>query len=392
LIETIEQWSKRPEWIVLFIGANDLLSEFGIVGDARPPSPEQFEADYRALVARLRKRMAPNADSRQFFVMTLPDVTRLPLLQPLPPRADDGDGGRFPDGSLASAFLIPFRKHFQEDEVWRPDQIAAIRQRARDYNDAIERIAADEGLTIVDIEALMEELRRDSSFVTPASPYFSPDLAHPSFRTHARIADRVADGMSKITGEPVPPLVASESPLPHSGDFAGRDQTRIAAMMRLAYLALESGPLPPRLTGRIGVEAAGQFGEEPIGDATVSLLAGLEVPPSPLLTHPIMRLGASVRAAALAFDEESENVELFPQRSLEVRLGLGFERIGMWTWTRFEIGGLLTLDGAWDGGMYARGEWRGLYAEAAGRGWDFDRVEAGLRFGIQPGRQGRNGN
>lgn len=27
--------------------------------------------------------------------------------------------------------------------------------------------------------------------------------------------------------------------------------------MRLAYLAVESGPLPPRLTGRIGVEAAG---------------------------------------------------------------------------------------------------------------------------------------
>jgi len=129
-----------------------------------------------------------------------------------------------------------------------------------------------------------------------------------------------------------------------------------------------------------------------MGDATVSLLAGTELTPCPLGKRLVMRFGASVRVAAVVYDEGGEEIEFFPQRSLEGRMGFGFERIAAWTWTRFELGALLTLDGAWDGGLYTRGEWRGLYAEAAGRGWGFDRVEVGVRFGIQPGREGRNGN
>jgi lysophospholipase L1-like esterase len=267
LIETVEQWQKRPAWIALFIGSNDLLSALGVVGQAHPPSTEAFEADYRELVTRLRKRMAPGASSRQFFVMTLPDVTRLPLLQPLPAQNGDGAGIRFPAGSMASAFLVPFRERFQENEVWTPDELAPMRERARNYNGAIRRIAADQGLTVIDVDALMEKLRQDSSFVTPASPYFSPDLAHPSFQTHARIADMVVDEMARIAGESAPPPSNSESPLPNSGDFVGKRHTRVASMMRLAYLSLESGPLSPRPTGRFGVEVAGQAGEEPIGDA-----------------------------------------------------------------------------------------------------------------------------
>jgi lysophospholipase L1-like esterase len=392
LIETVEQWSKRPDWVVLFAGSNDLLASLGIVGDARPPSPEVFETQYMEMVTRLRNRMAPDAPPNQLFVLTLPDVTRLPLLQPLPEGSYNGNGDRFPAGSQASAFLVPFRNRFEDREVWTPQELDTIRTRARNYNAVIRKIAAENDLTVIAIDDLMLELDQDSLFATPESPYFSPDLHHPSFRTHAIIANRVLERMSQLAGEPAPPGGRPETPLPDAGAFTGKHHTRVAAMMRIALLGLESGPLPPDLTTRLGVEAAGQAGDGRIGDATLSLLAGFELPPCPLGTFPVVRIGASLRAAALTFNGDNDEVAFFPQKSLEGRLGLGFEKIGAWTWTRVELGGLLTLDGTWDGGLYTRGEWRGLYAEVAGRGWWFDRVEAGIRFGVQPGRVGRTGN
>lgn len=390
VLQTVEQWKKRPEWVVLFIGNNDLLSAFGMVGKAKPPTPDVFAADYQELVTRLRARMPDGTPPNQFIVVTLPDVTRLPFLQPLPANADNGSGGHYPAGSMGSAFLVPFRQHFQDDEVWTPDELAAVRELADGYNTAIRNIATAQGLSIVDMQALLDQFAQDPAFATTGSPYFSPDLHHPSFRTHAAIADEVLGVMSSLSGEPAPPLVSDETPLPHSGDFSGKYRGRVATLMHLALLGLETGPLPPAPTWRVAVETAGQFGDERIGDATVSLTAGVELPPCPVGTYPLVRMGASIRATAIAFG--SSDAEFFPQRSLEARFGLGRERIAAWTWSRFELGGLLTLDNEWDGGLYARGEWRWLYAEAAGRGWWFDRIEAGVRLGATPGRPGRNGD
>ncbi len=390
VVQTVEQWEKRPEWVVLFIGNNDLLAAFGMVGKAKPPTPAVFAADYQELVTRLRARMPEGTAANQFIVVTLPDVTRLPFLQPLPANADNGNGGHYPDGSMGSAFLVPFRRHFQDDEVFTPDELAQVRELANGYNAAIRDIATEHGFSVVDMQALLDRFAQDLAFATPASPYFSPDLHHPSFRTHAAIADEVLAVMSSLAGEAAPPLVSDDTPLPHSGDFSGKYRGRVATLMHLALLGLETGPLPPAPTWRIAVETAGQLGDERIGDATVSLLAGVELPPCPVGTYPLVRLGASVRATAIAL--RSSETEFFPQRSLEARIGLGRERIAAWTWNRFELGGLLTLDNEWDAGLYARGEWRWLYAEAAGRGWWFDRIEAGVRFGAQPGRPGRNGD
>ncbi len=391
-IETVEHWQKRPEWIVVFIGSNDLLASFGIVGKAVPPTPDIFEERYRELVDRLRARMAPGTPPAQFFVMTLPDVTRLPFLQPLPEGADDGRGEGFPAGSVASAFLIPFRTHYEDDEAWTPAELDTIRARWRAYNSAIRRIADDGGLTVVPIDSIMAALDGDPAFSTPDSPYFSPDLHHPSYLTHAVIAGSVLRRMAAIAGEPVPQRQIFDVPLPSAHELAGDHSARVAAMMHLALLGLASGPLPPDPTWRLGAEIAGQGGREPLADGTLSLLAGIEVAPFPTATWTTVRIGASLRAAALAYDDSRSELEFFPQRSFEARAGLGFERTAAWTWARVEAGGLLTLDGEWDGGLYARGEWRGLYVETAGRGWWFDRVEAGLRLGIHPGRPGRNGN
>ena len=391
-VQTIEQWKKRPRWVVLFIGANDLLASFGMVADAVPPSPAAFARSYGTLVDRLRAVMAPDAPADHFLVLTLPDVTRLPFLQPLPASARDPRGRRYQDGSMASAFLIPFRDRFQPDEVWTPEALGVIRARVEGYNAAIRDVARSRGLTTVDLTALIEDLRSDASFASANSPYFSPDLHHPSFRTHARIAESVLGAMARVAGTaPPPPLETTETPLPHNGDFSRQERARVDAMVRLGLIGLKAGPLPPKPTFRVSVEAGGQAGHRRAGGGALSLMAAIESSPSPVTARWLSRGNLGVRGSPGVWDAPGRgNARSFPPASLEVRAGVAFEPIGMWNWTR--LGGGLLYAGRGGLGWYARGEWRLLYAEASSRDLGPDRVEAGLLLGRVFGRPGRNGD
>jgi lysophospholipase L1-like esterase len=391
-IETIEHWQKRPRWIVVFIGANDVLASFGMVGTATSPDAATFRTQYATLVDRLRARMPPETSAKQFIVATLPDVTIVPFLQTLPPSADNGEGNRYPDGSKASAFLIPYRSHFQDDEVWTPDEIENIRRRARDYNAVIIDIARERGFTVVDMEAVAAQLSSDSTYSTVDSPYFSPDLEHPSYRTHRVLANKVIETMASIAGTAVPDTLAPpETTLPSAGELSNQ-RARVNAFMHLAVQGLQVGPLPRKFTARYAVEAGAQGGDERVGDAVLGAMIGLEGLPVPVSTRALVRICAHARTTIAAVDASGGDTDLFPARGLEGRLGLGFERVGAWNWSRFELGGLITPDDSVDFGLYAREEWRMLYIEAASRGWLFDRIEAGVRIGGLWRRPGRNGN
>lgn len=391
-IETIEHWQKRPRWVVVFIGANDLLASFGVVGAATPTDPGAFRTQYAELVDRVRARMSPETGAKQLIVATLPDVTALPLLQKLPSSADNGDGDRYPEGSKASAFLIPYRSHFQNDEVWTPDELEDIRRRARDYNAAIVDIARERGFTVIDMAAVSAQMSRDSTFSAVGSPYFSPDLEHPSYRTHRVMANKIIETMASIAGSTVPDTLAPPGPpLPDAGELS-HERERVNALMHLGIQGLKIGPLPRKFTARFSLEAGAQVGHERVGDGVVVAMGGMEALPVPVSAHQVMRICAHARATVAALHPSSDGTELFPARGLEGRLGLGFERIGAWNWSRFELGGLITPDDSVDFGLYARQEWRMLYVETAGRGWLFDRIEAGVRIGGLWRRPGRNGN
>jgi GDSL-like Lipase/Acylhydrolase len=390
-IETVEQWEKRPRWIVVFIGANDLLASFGIVGQARPTGVETFRAHYTEVTARLRATMAPDSPAKQLIVATLPDVTLLPFLQELPVSADNGSGERYPKGSKASAFLIPFRTHFEAEEVYTPAELDSVGQRAVDFNAAIVDIARAGGFTVIDMVKMSEQLESDAAFSSPDSPYFSPDLHHPSYRTHQIIAHTVLKTMASIADAPAPDTVAAaDTPLPSAKDLHP-DRDRVNALMHLAMQGLELGPLPRKVTFRSSLDGGGQGGEERVGVGVISAMVGVEALPIPVTSHQLMRLCGHARAAIAAF-EESEETDFFPERGLEGRLGLAFEPIAGWTWRRFELGGLITPDDAVDFGVYGRLEWRMLYAEASSRGWLFDRFEVGVSLQRRFGRPGRNGN
>ncbi len=390
-IETVEQWRKRSQWIVVFIGANDLLASYGIVGRATPPDAETFRAQYEELVDRLRGTMAPGAPPAQLMVPTLPDVTALPFLQEIAASVDDGDGNAFPSGTKASTFLIPYRKHLEPAEAWTPEELADVRARANAYNDAIIEIAQERGLTVIDMAAITAGTAEDFAYSKTDSPYFSPDLHHPTVQGHGVIADAVLEAMAAVAGEEVPPaLAAPPEPLPSARHLPG-PESRVTALMHLAMQGLQIGPLPSKLTTRFALEAGAQGGEERIGDAVASGMAGIEALPVPITTRHLMRFCGQVRLTFAAFYSSDDDVEFFPRPGLEARLGLGVERIGAWGWGRFELGGLMAPDDAVDFGLYARQEWRMLYVEAASRGWDFH-VEGGIRIGGFTGRPGRNGN
>jgi len=390
-IETVEQWEKQPRWIVVFIGANDLLASFGIVGHAPPTEVETFRAQYGELTARLRARMAPDSPPTQLMVATLPDVTVLPFLQEIPLAADNGSGEHYPAGTKASAFLIPFRSHFEAEEVLTPDDLQGVRQRAADYNSAIVDIARAGGFTVIDMVKVSQRLQDDPAFSSPASPYFSPDLNHPSYRTHQVMANAVLEKMASIADVPVPDtLSVADTPLPSASDLQNENE-RVDALMHLAMQGLETGPLPPKLTFRFLAEVAAQGGEERVGAGVIYTMIGTEGLPIPITNHEVMRLCWHVRAPIAAFYGNKET-EFFPSRQIEGRFGLAFEPVGNWNWRRFELGGLVTPDDDVNFGIYTRLEWRMLYAEASSRGWLFDRFEAGLSLQFRTGRPGRNGN
>ena len=390
-IETVEQWTKRPKWIVVFIGANDLLASYGVVGRATPPNPETFRAQYAELVDRLRAIMAPDAPAKQLIVATLPDVTALPFFQDIPPGVDDGDGNKYPPGTQASTFLIPYREHIAPDEAWTPDELDVVGRRARDYNAAIVEVAGERGVTVLDMASIIAQTAQDPAFSAPDSPYFSPDLHHPSYKGHQVIADAMLELMAEIAGEDVPPaLLPASPPLPSARELPG-PQPRVNALMHLAMQGLQIGPLPKKLSTRFAFEAGGQVGDNRLGDAVVAGLAGVEGLPVPVTSHHVMRIAAQVRLTLAALNPAHDDHEFFPRNGLEARLGLGFEKIGAWKWGRFEMGGLMAPDDDVDFGLYARQEWRMLYLETASRGWDFY-LEGGIRLGGFSGRPGRNGN
>jgi hypothetical protein len=391
-IETIEHWQKRPRWVVVFIGANDLLASFGIVGAATPTDPGAFRSQYAALVDRLRARMPPETSAKQFIVATLPDVTALPFLQELPLSADDGDGHRYPKGSKASAFLIPFRSHFENDEVWTPGELQDVRRRQSDYNAAIVDIARERGFTVVDMAAVTTRMSGDSTYSAIGSPFFSPDLEHPSYRAHTVMANKVLGTMASIAGVAVPDTLAPvDAPLPSARDLRNEHE-RVNALMHLAMQGLRIGPVPRKFTARFSLEAGAQGGDERVGNAVVVAMGGLEGLPVPVSTHEVVRICVHARATLAALHTPGGDTDFFPARGFEGRLGLGFERIGAWNWSRFELGGLITPDDSVDFGLYVRQEWRMLYIETASRGWLFDRIEAGVRIGGLWRRPGRNGN
>ena len=121
-IKSIENSESTYDWIIVWLGTNDLLSSVGIIGDATPPEAADFKADYQLLIKKLNTKFKNKSNSNHLLLLTLPDVTDLPLFASLPKGAEDADGKIFPKGTKTSSFLAEFReKTYESSEVFTPE-------------------------------------------------------------------------------------------------------------------------------------------------------------------------------------------------------------------------------------------------------------------------------
>jgi len=361
------------------------------VGGAVAPEPAEFERGYRELTSRLRAAMHPESRPEQLLCLTVPDVTALPFLQPVPDGSRDRLGRRLPAGTVTSAFLVSCgRRRFEEREVWTPAELENVRRLARGYDDAVRTIARENGYGVVELQELLARLTRDPLFDRPVSPYFSPDLHHPSYALHAEIADMVTAAMCRVAAAETPPAPPPPpDALPSAADLSEAERVRAAAFSRVALLGLERGQFPPGPTLRASIDVGGLIGNRRGGSWSGAALLGVEIGPAPASTRWVSRLALQARTGVV-WVREDDDFHRFPAEDTDVRVALAFERLGRWAWARVETGSRWAAAGGL--GLYARGEWRQFYTEIVSDGFESRRAELGIRFGDEWLRPGRNGN
>jgi hypothetical protein len=245
----------------------------------------------------------------------------------------------------------------------------------------------------------MDELADAPDWSALDSPWFSPDLHHPSGRAHREIARRVEARMIDVAGAASPGVAVpargiggpegpasrpSDDParaLPRNALLAADQRARAIALMRGATLG---GHYPPRPTVRVSLEVAAQAGGGRLADGGMALLVAIERPALPAATRWNSRAFLAGRLIAIAGDPPE-----IPEAGVEARFGWALEPMGAWHWQRWEAGARWARGTG--SGWWARGEWRFLFAEVAADGWTPARIETGVRWGTDS-RPGHHGN
>ena len=389
LIRAAENSGEEYEWIILWIGANDLLSSFGMLGEASPPSQEEFKRDYAILAARLGRLLKDGVEASHLLFLTLPDVTQLPLFADLPAGSVNESEMPYPEGSKTSAFLIPFRNNrFESKEVFSPEMLQSVKDRAAAFNTAINSVAKEMGASVVDIYGLMKRLESEPGFTSQNSSYVSPDLHHPSYKAHAIISEVVFAAMESISGNSLitgtAAITDDVKSLPSAAELNSNERKRASSLMRMAMLIMEDGRFPPRPTYRGRVEIGGRTGNRVDPEPIFYASTGVDFPPVPISVGWVSRLAVNFRFGASV--SSSNNLKILN----ELRVGFAIEPQGKWNWRRIETG-LAKTNGSLIG-LYARFEWRMLYINSTNLFSTTPLVEAGVSFGNAWGRTGHNGN
>ncbi len=196
--------ARRPKFITLWVGANDVLLPTlrGTPNLATPP------AVFRANYAHLLDALAPSG--AKIVILTVPDVTRVPALVPVgllgmvqmvdsSCKQKDGYFGTLslmaatPQHPLActnNSFLTPAKYEQARDTV-------------TEYNKIIADLAAERGIAVFDVNPLLATLPGRPLIPTPNSPFgstFSLDGVHPSSNTHRLLAQKLAEFMNNAYG------------------------------------------------------------------------------------------------------------------------------------------------------------------------------------------------
>ena len=352
-IKSIQNSDSTYDWIIVFLGSNDLLSSFGMLGDATPPNASDFKSDYRLLIKKLITKFKNKSDSKHLLLLTLPDVTDLPVFAFLPEGAKDADGNIFPKGTKTFSFLSEYREiTYESSEVFSPEMLRDVKKRVNSYNRAIKEVAVEFGGAIVDLNAVMMSiLANDPDFNSLNSSYFSPDLHHPSFKTHSLIMKEVLRVMQENSEEKLKidqeSAKSTKEILPSAADLTPLERKRANSLMRTTLLIMEDSRFPPRPTYRSALETGGRTmnGSAPILTAS----GGLDFSPIPVRPGWVSRFTMSSRLG-LSYTSKNKTKGI-----TDFFIGFAFEPQGKWDWRRFEFGAAVSNQVGW--GLYSKFEW-----------------------------------
>jgi lysophospholipase L1-like esterase len=208
--------AQRPSFVTLWIGNNDVLRA-AIAGRAIDnvtlTPAATFRTQYQQLVDTLRSQT-----SAKIVAANLPDVTSIPFVTTVPsvvlvngqPVALQGPNGPLPTGSyvlltattlLSQGYGIPTslggRGPLPDEAFLDPAEVAAIKDRVAQNNQAIAQICSAAGIPVVDMNSLLNRAASEGLVVggvTLTAKFltgglFSYDGVHPSDLGYAVVAN-----------------------------------------------------------------------------------------------------------------------------------------------------------------------------------------------------------
>ncbi|WP_407540513.1 GDSL-type esterase/lipase family protein [Deinococcus radiomollis] len=196
--------ARRPKFITLWVGANDVLLPTlrGTPEQATPP------ATFRVNYAHLLDALAPSG--AKIVILTVPDVTRVPALVPvgLLGRVQMVDSScKQKDGYFGTLSLMAATPQHPlactTDSFLTPAKYEEARNTVTEYNRIIADLAAERGIAVFDVNPLLATMPGRPLIPTPSSPFgstFSLDGVHPSSNTHRLLAQKLAEFMNVTYG------------------------------------------------------------------------------------------------------------------------------------------------------------------------------------------------
>lgn len=181
---------SRPQFVTVWIGANNVQPALTSGDPAQATPPEQFEASYRRVLGALKPTRAT------LILLTVPDVTTAPLLVAGPVIFRYGFGApncqKSPNRVDVRALLTRRLVDCQAPYALTPAEATRIRETVAKYNASIERLAREAGAGVFDVSQVMSSLARPVpnplDAERPFGPDFSLDGLHLSSRGQLKLA------------------------------------------------------------------------------------------------------------------------------------------------------------------------------------------------------------
>lgn len=202
----------NPEYLTLWIGSNDALTGVTSGDPAQVTPPAEFENHYRRMLEGLQPARSKT------LLLTVPDVTRLPLMSTGEVMFEKGVADASCQGSQnrlpLTAFLLGNPVSCDGPGALTPQESRQIQKAVAAYNAAIRRLADEFGHDVLDVQPLMDELEihpaLDETSAEPFGPDMSADGIHLSTAAQLKLGHLVVQYVHQHWGVGLPEAARKE--------------------------------------------------------------------------------------------------------------------------------------------------------------------------------------